>query len=372
MKLGMGLAVLLGFLPLACDRHSNQVLIGGVATLTGEGASYGLAHRQGYEMAVEEWNARGGVLGKAIRLDMADDRGDPAQGAAACKRLIEQGKVAGLVGAGLSRVTLAGAPVAQAAGIPMVTPASTHPRITEVGDCIFRACYNDAFQGAAGARFAHGHLKARKAACLFDQGNEYTRGLAEVFRDRFTGFGGRVVAYEGHPSGAADFRAELARILAAGPEVLYVPDYFGDAGLIARQARELGFKGPLLGADGWDAPQLVEWGGWALENSFFTSHFTPEDPDPVVQTFVRQFKARYGVLPDGQAALGYDAAVLLLDAIRRADSTDGKAVRKALTLTDRRMVTGRVRFDAGRNPVKPFVVMEVKGGKVARRTSMVL
>lgn len=361
-------ACLLFVLALGCERRAGQIRIGGVAPLSGDGATFGVSARRGFEMAVADCNAQGGVLGKQIKLIMADDKGDPAEGATVVTMLIHQRKVVGVVGPPMTKVSLAGAPIAQAAGIPLIASASTNIKVTQTGDCIFRACFIDPFQGSAGALFAIQDLKARKAACIFDLGNDYTTGIAEVFKGAFTRLGGEVVAYEGYASGTPDFRAQLTKALKAGPEVIYAPDFYGDAALITQQARELGFRGPLLGADGWDSPKLLELGSRHMENTFFTTFFSPEDPSPTVQNFVGAFKTKHGEVPDGHATMGYEATMILLDGIRRAGSTDGRAIRDAIAQTNLRLVTGQITFDAQRNPIKPIVFMEIKGGRPVFRT----
>ncbi len=362
-----GFLLVLAILGTGCDRDKDRIMIGGVAPLTGDGASFGLFARRGFELAVEECNHRGGVLGKPVKLIVVDDKGDPAEGAAAVTRLIQQRKVVGIVGPAMSRVSLAGAPFAQAAGVPLVASAATNARVTQVGDFIFRACPVDSFQGAAGARFAFQDLNARNAACLFELGSEYHQGISEVFRVHFTRLGGRVAAFAGHAPGVRDFRPQLARIIRTAPDLIYAPDFYGDGALIVEQARELGFRGPILGADGWDSPKLMELGGRRMENTFFTTFFSHENPSPRVQAFVKDYSAKFGSLPDGHAAMGYEAAAILLDGISRAGSTEGRAIRDALARTDLQLVTGRVTFDANRNPVKPVVILEVKGGRPAFR-----
>ncbi len=360
----------LALLPIGCGREPEHLRIGGVAPLTGESASFGQSGRRGSELAVEQWNARGGLLGRRIRLVVADDKGDPAEGAIVVTRLIKQHKVVGLVGLPVTKVALAGAPIAQSAGIPLVASSATNAKVTEVGDFIFRACLIDSFQGSMGARFAFQDLKARRAACLFDLGNDYPKGLAEVFQAAFTGLGGEVVGFEGHAPGNPDFHAALAKAIRARPDLIYVPDYYGDAALVVRQARRLGFRGPILGADGWDSTRLPELAGRDLENTYFTTLFSEADPSPAVQTFVRAYQAKYGAPPDGHAAMGYEAAVILLDGIRRAGTTDGWAIRDALARTRLHLVTGRMTFDARRNPIKPLVIMEFKEGRRAYRTTL--
>ena len=348
----------------------STIAIGGVAPVTGEAASFGLAAKNGYELAVAEWNDRGGVLGKQIKLVFADDHGDPAAGAAAYTQLIQQDKVVAILGPVMSKVALAGAPICQAAQIPMMGATCTNPRVTLTGDYIYRACFIDPFQGTLGAKFAFEVLNAKKAACLFDIGNDYTKGLSEFFRTKFTALGGQIVAYEGHSTGTTDFTPQLTTILAGAPDVLYVSDYYNDTALIARQVRELGFNGPLIGGDGWDSPKLVEVGGPAVEGCFFTNHYSQDDTSTITQAFIRRYRAKHNADPDALSALGYDAANLMLDAIQRAGSTDGPAIKAALARTNLKVVTGQVIFGSDRNPVKSGVIIEIKDGRQVYRTTI--
>jgi len=355
---------------LACDKGAKEIKIGGVGPLTGEAATFGASTKNGYDMAVAEWNAKGGVLGKQVKMTFADDKGDPAEGATVFTKLIEQDKSIAVVGTVMSKVSLAGAPICQNAKIPMIATSSTNPKVTLVGDYIFRACFIDPFQGTVGAKFVFDDLKAKKAACLFDVGNDYTKGLSEFFKAKFTALGGQVVGYEGHATGTTDFKAQLTKVLAAGPDILYVSDYYNDVALIAKQARELGFKGPLVGGDGWDSPKLMEVGGSAVEGCFFTNHYSQDDTAPMVQAFVKSYKTKYGADPDALAALGYDATNIMLDAIQRAGDTDGAKIKDALQKTDLKTVTGQVKFDGDRNPVKSAVIIEIKGGKLVFKTTV--
>jgi branched-chain amino acid transport system substrate-binding protein len=348
---------------LACDKNSKEIRIGGVGPMTGEAATFGLSTKNGYDMAVAETNAKGGLLGKQVKLVFADDKGDPAEGATVFTKLIEQDKVSAIIGTVMSKVCLAGAPIAQGAKIPNIVTTATNPKITEVGNYIYRASFIDPFQGTVGAKFAFNELKAKKAACLFDVGNDYTKGLSEYFKAKFTELGGQVVGYEGHATGTTDFKAQLTKVLAANPDVLYVSDYYNDVVLIAKQARELGFKGPMLGGDGWDSPKLIEIGGSAVEGCFFTNHYSPDDVSPVVQEFVKAYKAKYSSVPDAYATLAYVATEIMFDAITRAGSTDGPAIQAAMDKTNYQGVTGLIKFDEHRNPVKSAVIIEIKGGK---------
>lgn len=365
------LAVLMVLVVLlaSCGQKKN-IIIGGVGPVTGDAATFGVSTKNGMSLAVEEWNANKGVLGRQITLIFEDDKGDPAEGATVYTKLIQQDKVTAIVGTVMSKVTLAGAPIAQAAKVPMISPTSTNEKVTLVGDYIYRACFIDPFQGTVGANFAFKDLNATKAAAIFDLGNDYTKGLAENFKATFEKLGGTMVAYEGHPSGATDFKAQLTKALQGKPEVIYVPDYYNDVGLIARQARELGFTGPLVGGDGWDSPELVKIGGTAVENGFFTNHYSPEDTRPIVQDFVKRYQTKFSGTPDALATLAYDAMNIMLDAIKRAGKTDGAAIKDALKATSLDTVSGKVTFDANRNPIKSAVIIEMKDGKQVYKTTV--
>jgi branched-chain amino acid transport system substrate-binding protein len=371
MKSSLRLFAVAAFLAAAGTLGAQTIKIGGIGPVTGEAATFGVSTKQGIELAVAEWNAKGGVLGKKIQLVFADDKGDPAEGATVYTKLIQQDQVAAIVGTVMSKVTLAGAPICQAAKIPMISPTSTNEKVTQVGDYIFRACFIDPFQGTVGAKFSYKDLKARNAAVIFDVGNDYSKGLAENFKKSFEALGGKIVAYEGHPSGTIDFKAQLTKIVQAKPDVIYVPDYYQDVAPIAVQARDLGYKGPLVGGDGWDSPDLFKLGGTAVNNGFFTNHYAPDSTTPQVVNFVKNYKAKYaGATPDALAALAYDATNIMLNAIKVAGSTDGAKIRDALAKTDLACVSGQVKFDANRNPIKGAVIIEAKDGKQVYRTTV--
>ncbi|MEF3244514.1 MAG: ABC transporter substrate-binding protein [Caldisericaceae bacterium] len=341
----------------------QTIKVGGIGPVTGEASTFGVSTKNGYEMMIEEWNAKGGVLGKKIELVFADDKGDPTEGATAAQKLINEDKVVAIAGTVMSKVSLAIAPICQSANIPMVSPTSTNPKVTQVGDYIFRACFIDPFQGTVGAIFAYNDLNAKKAGVLFDNSNDYTKGLAEFFRDKFTALGGEIVAFEGHPAGTTDFTPFLTNILKGKPDVIYCSDYYNDDGLMAKQARQLGYTGPFLGGDGWDSPDLVKIGGDAVNGSYFTNHFSKDDQRPEVQEFVKKYTEKYGQPPDALAALGYDAMGLILQAIQNAGSTDGAKIRDALKNIDYHGVSGQIKFDAERNPVKSAVIIEIENGQ---------
>ena len=248
-------------------------------------------------------------------------------------KLLKQDRVIALLGEVASSRSLAAAPEAQRAKVPMVSPASTNPKVTEVGDFVFRVCFIDPFQGAAMARFARQSLRSERAAILKDIKNEYSVGLAEFFKATFTQEGGKVVSEESYSEGDIEFRAQLTSIKGRKPEVIFIPGYYTEVGLIARQARELGIQQTLLGGDGWDSEKTIEIGGEAISGSYFSNHYASDDPDPRVQGFIAKYRERYKKIPDSMAVLGYDSARLVVDAIQRAGSTDGTKIRDALAKT---------------------------------------
>jgi branched-chain amino acid transport system substrate-binding protein len=350
----------------ACGKRGagDEISIGEYGSLTGTTATFGISTDNAIKMAFEEVNAAGGVIGKKLKLFVEDDQSKPEEAATAVTKLVNQNHVVALLGEVSSSRSLAAAPIAQAAEIPMVSPSSTNPRVTQVGDFIFRVCFTDPFQGAVMAKFANDTLKLKRVAILVDVRNDYSVGLQTFFRQNFKQLGGEVVAEQSYSEGDSDFHAQLTQIKAVNPEAIYVPGYYTEVGTIARQARELGITAPLLGGDGWDSPKLWEIGGEALNGSYFSNHYSTDDPSPVVQKFVSDYKKKYDALPDALAALGYDAAKILVDAISRAGSTDGVKVRDALAATrDFQGVTGTVTINKDRNAVKPAVILKVENGK---------
>jgi branched-chain amino acid transport system substrate-binding protein len=354
-----------GLAPLAGCRGKaapDEILLGEYVSLTGTTATFGVSTDQGVRMALDEINAKGGIGGRLLRLRVEDDQSRPEEAATAATKLINQDRVVAVLGEISSGRSLAAAPICQAARVPMVSPSSTHPSVTQVGDYIFRVCFTDPFQGGVGARIARDIMKAQKAAILYDVRNEYSVGLKTVFVERFQAAGGRVVGEQSYGEGDSDFRAQLTQLKAAAPDVLYVPGYYTEVGLIARQARDLGFAAPLLGGDGWDSPKLTEIAAGALTGSYFSNHYAPDLPDPRVQAFVAEYRKRYGVVPDGLAALGYDAARVLGLAIERAGSTEGPRIRDALAAIKAFPgVTGEITIDGERNARKPAVVLRIEG-----------
>lgn len=356
-------------LAFSCTRKSevnegvdrSTIEIGYFGDLTGPTFNFGKSAYNGVLMAASEINDAGGINGRRIDVVIEDDKGSPEEAARLTAKLIDQDKVVAIIAGGTSGNSRAAAPKAQSSHIPFISPSSTDPAVTQVGDYIFRACFVDSFQGEVMANFAAKTLKAQKAAVLFDFNSPYGRGLTSFFATSFEKFGGRIVSEQSYTQGDADFKGQLSSIRSAEPDVIYIPGYYGDVALIAKQARMIGLTQPLLGADGWDAPELWQLGGYALNGSYISTHYSIDNPSPAIQAFVEGYKQRYAnLLPDAHAALAYDAARLLFDAIMRVGTTDSAKLREALAQTKNFTgVTGVISMDANRNAVKPAVVLKL-------------
>lgn len=342
----------------------DEIKIGFISPITGDVATFGESTRNAVMLAAKQWNQKGGLLGKQIKIIVEDDSNDPVQSGNAARKLISQDKVVAIIGSVASKCTLAAAPIAQEAKIPLISPTSTADAVTKVGDYIFRACFIDPFQGAVMAKFAREDLQAKTAAALYDLQNDYTKGLAEEFKKAFEKLGGKIVAFETYAYGDQDFRAQLTKIKGQNPDVLFLPDYYNTVGLITKQARDLGIKATFLGGDGWDSPDLVPIAGDSIEGGYFSNHYSTELKNPEAVQFLNDYKNEYKKDPDALAALAYEAANVLFDSIKRAGSTDPKAIRDAMAATkDFATISGKITFDQNRNPMKAAVILQIKGGK---------
>ncbi len=344
----------------------DVIKVGEFASLTGKEATFGQSSHKGTLLAIEEINAAGGVLGKKFELITEDTQSKQGESASVVRKLVSRDKCIAILGEVASGRSLEAAPICQNAKVPMISPSSTNPKVTEVGDFIFRVCFEDKFQGSTVlAKFAANSLKTKRVALIIDAAAPYSVGLATFFKEGFLASGGTIAIEQKFSSGDKDFKAQLTAIKAANPEAIFVPSYYTEAGLIAQQALQLGINLPIFGGDGWEAPELVQIGGKAMDGTFYSTHYSPEDKAEMVQTFVKKFKARWnGEVPDAMAALGYDSALVLADAIKRAGGTDGQKLRDALAATkDFVGVTGKTTLDAKRNATKPAVIIEVKDGK---------
>ena len=351
----------------ACERRPDAVgdsggdiVVGMYGSLTGDGASFGISSKEGTEMAIDEVNGAGGVLGgRKFKLLVEDDQSQPDQASNAVTKLITQDKVITVLGEVASRRSLAAAPIAQKYQIPMITPSSTNERVTEVGNYIFRVCFIDPFQGEVLAKFAYNDLKARKVAVLKDIQQDYSVGLTDSIVQHFKALGGEVIEPVSYTTGDADYKAILTQVRSQKPDVVFVTGYYPEAAIITRQARELGMKMPMLGGDGWVGDALKN-GREALNNTYISNHYSGDNPDPLVQNFVKNYRSRFGKEPDAIAALAYDSVKVLADALTRAGSTEGPKLRDAIAATDVAGVTGRLKMNDKRNVDKPAVIQEVK------------
>lgn len=343
-------------------KNENEIAIGHYGSMTGGEATFGKSTDQGIRLAVDEINAAGGIKGKKIRLITMDDQGKSDEAVAVVKRLIEREKVVAILGEVASGRSKAAAPTAQKSKIPMVSPSSTNPEVTQVGDYIFRTCFIDPFQGYVMAKFATQNLKLKKVAILRDVKSDYSVGLGDVFKAKFAEMGGTIVADLSYQSLDVDFKAQLTQIKSKAPDGIFIPGYYTEVGLIARQARELGIKVPLMGGDGWDSPKLTEIGKEAIEGGYFSNHYSNESKDPLAVDFLKRFKDKYGVSADGLSAAGYDAAKILLAAMASAPEVKPELIRDELAkIKDFAGVTGKISMDANRNAVKSAVVVQVNG-----------
>lgn len=344
-----------------------EVKLGGIFPMTGGAATYGKSSQNGMQMAIDEFNAKKvKVEGKIIEIKplYGDTEGQPEKAANVGEKLINSDKVIGIIGAVMSKNSLSVAPIAQQAKVPMISPTSTNEKVTLEGDYIFRACFIDPFQGTVMAKYAYDSLGARKAAVLYDNGNDYNKGLAENFMKSFKQLGGEIVAEEAFTDEdkTVDYKAQLTNIKTTQPDFLYIPNYYQSAALIMKQSQEIGLNVQFGGGDGWDSPELVTLGGKAVENGFFSNHFSKDDTRPIVQKFIKGYKNKFGVDPDALATLAYDATRIFLNAIVKADSLDKAKIKDAIMDTNDEFVAGKVTYDENRNPIKSAVVLTIKNG----------
>ncbi len=353
---------------------SNKVRIGLITPLTGDVKTYGESVKQGAELAIDQWNKNGGVLGKQIELSLADDKNDPAEASAAATKLITQDKIKLLLGGVTSKCAIPVSEIAEKNQVLDISPTATSPKLTvdpwpggTRKEYVFRACFIDDFQASAMSQFALSN-NMKKAAVVYDNGNDYCVGLAQSFRKYYTQGGGTINVYEAYSQSDTDFSAILTKVIADNPDMLYIPDYYGTVNLIAKQARAMGFKGTFAGADGWDSPDLDVQ---TVEGSYFTNHYSPDDPRPEVQNFVKAYKDKYGTVPDALGMLAYEGTNLLLNAVKTAGSDDPTKVKDALQATKGfTTVSGDITFNADGNPIKGIAILKISGGKQELVTSV--
>ncbi len=348
----------------AVTPSTGDILVGHYASLTGSEATFGRSTDQGVMLALEERNAAGGVKGRKVRVKTLDDASKATEAGNVVQRLISEDKVVALIGEVASGSSLAGGKVAQQFGIPMISPSSTNRKVTEGRDMVSRVCFLDEFQGYVAAKFAKDNLGLTKVAVLFDQAQPYSKGLGDTFNSEFSGMKGKIAASVAYTGGDADVSAQLQTIKESGAEAVFLPGYYTDVGNIVRQARKIGIKVPFLGGDGWDSSKLAEIGGAAIEGSYYSNHYSFDEDRPEVKDFVAKYQKRWNEVPDGLAALGYDAARVLFDAMDRAPSLGGKDLAAAIAATkDFPGVTGKITLDQNRDAQKQAVIVQMKGGQ---------
>jgi branched-chain amino acid transport system substrate-binding protein len=354
-----------GFVFAGCNNDSGAVPIGAVFPLSGQVAFYGTESRDGAQLAIDEVNAAGGVLGKQLALIAEDDEGDAAKSVNAFTKLTTQNKVAYILGSSTSGATKSMTALAQQLKVVLISPSATALDVTDAGDYIFRACFIDPFQGIVGADFAYETLGSRKAAVLYDAGADYNTGLADEFKKEFAKVGGVVAADEAYQTGDVDFSAQVTRIKSQNPDVVYLPNYYNDVALQAKQLRAQGVTCALLGGDGWDG--LIDNAGDEALKGFWSAGFASDTTDPKGQAFVKAFEARFKRPASQFSALGYDAMMLVIDGIKAAGTFDTAKVKDAMAKLNGSYITGNIRFDANRNPIKGATINEIvnRAGKLA-------
>jgi len=373
------ISVILAASVAGCSSSSSkEIKIGLLNEMTGGNATIGTAAANGAKLAIKEINANGGLLGKQIKAVVADNKSEPSESANAMTKLLTQDKVVAVTGTFSSSNAIAAASVAEANKSPYLVAGATNPKVTvdektkNVKKYIYRVCFIDPFQGTVAANFAAKDLKVKKAAMLVDNSSDYSKGLAEFFEAALKKEGGEIVANEAYLQKDTDFKATLTKIKSKGAEVLYVPGYYEEVGKIVKQAREMGITIPIIGADGWDSPKLVEIAtATALNNTFFTNHYSVEDTSPKAKAFVEAYTKEYGQKPEALAVLGYDAVYVLADAIKRANSTDSAKIIEALAATkDFPAISGVTTINKTHDADKNAVVIEMKDGKQVFKTSI--
>ena len=372
LVLSLVLVLIIGLITGGCNnliKNDKEIVLGANYEMTGALAAVAKQTVNGINLAIKQTNAQGGVLGKQIKLVVADNKSEPSESANSITKLIKNDNVKLVFGSVASSNVLATVQIAQDSKIPLITATATNPSVTvennQVHPYVFRTCFIDPFQGEVMANFAAKSLQAKTAVMYIDSSSDYSKGLAKIFAEKFTANGGTIVAEESFLQKDQDFKATLTKIKAINADVVFIPAYYEEVGKIIRQAREIGVTSKLIGTDGWDDPKLIEIAGLnAVEGTFFSNHYSPQDQDPKVVDFVQAYKAEYNQDPSALAVLGYDCALVVIDAIKRAGSDDPEKIRQALEETKNLQVTtGSLSIDANHNPIKSAVVVELKNGQ---------
>ena len=344
---------------------SEVIKIGGIGPLSGPNSTYGISVKEGADLLAEEINAAGGINGKKVEFIFEDDQSDNTVAASAFNKLVDKDGVCAILGGVTSGTTLAIAPNSTNKKIPMITPTGTEPTITNVGgDFMFRGCFVDSFQGEILAKYTKENLGKTTAAVLYNSSSDYSKGIANAYKETLEKNGGQVVEFLSYGSDKeTDFKAQLTKIKSANPDVIILPDYYNVVGLIAKQARDMGITSQFLGGDGWESEELTKIGGTAVDGAIYINHYYAEDTDENVKNFVDSYTKKYNKTPDCFAALSYDTAKILVKAIEKANSTDGTAIRDALAGMENNSVTGNIKFNEERSAVKSAAIIKINGDK---------
>ena len=370
--LSLVLVLLLGLITSGCNnliKNDKEIILGANYEMTGALAAVAKQTVNGINLAIKQTNEQGGVLGKQIKLIIADNKSEPSESANAITKLIKNDNVKLVFGSVASSNVLATVQIAHDSKIPLITATATNPSVTmeqdQVRPYVFRTCFIDPFQGEVMANFAAKSLQAKNAVMYIDSSSDYSKGLAKIFAEKFIANGGIIIGEESFLQKDQDFKSTLTKIKAINPDVVFIPAYYEEVGKIIRQAREIGIKSQLIGTDGWDDPKLIEIAGLsAVEGTFFSNHYSPQEQDPKVVEFVKAYKAEYNQEPSALAVLGYDCALVVIDAIKRAGSDDPEKIRQALEETKKlQITTGLLSIDNNHNPIKSAVVVEIKNGQ---------
>lgn len=360
----LALLFVASLLTFSCTKKTeeNEILIGSYASVTGATASFGAYQLNGIMMAVEEINAKGGINGKKIKLINYDNKSDNDETLAVVNRLVTQDKVVALLGEATSGRSKIGAQIAQQNKIPMLSTSATNPDVTKVGNYIFRACFIDPFQGMVMAKFMTEHLKLKKAAIMRDIKSDYSVGLADNFAEKLKGMGGEIVADVSYQEGDIDFKSQLTSLKGKNPDVIFIPGYYNEVALIAKQVKELGLKQVLLGGDGWASPKLYELAKGAINGNYFSNHYSTESKDPKTVTFIKDYKEKYKEVPDAMAALAYDATYMMAEAIKNSKELTSENIRNELAkIKNFHGATGETMMNENRDAVKSATVVQVQG-----------
>lgn len=360
------------------EKKADTIKVGANLEMTGGSASYGISSKNAIELAFKEINEKGGINGKQLELVVADNKSEAAEATNAMQKLVSQDNVVAVIGPNLSSSVIAASAINNSAKVLDIAPMATNPYVTvdqasgKTKDFNYRTCFIDPFQGTVMAKFATAELGVGNAAILIDNSSDYAKGLAQFFKENFVKEGGAVTAEESYLQKDTDFKATLTKIKATNPDFLYVPGYYQEVGLIVKQARELGMNMPIAGGDGWDSAKMPEIAGAAaLNNTYFSSLYSPEDSSDINKNFVAAYEKAYGQKPDVFAALSYDSALLVAEAIKNAGSTEPAKISKAMAkINGFSGVSGSVTFDDKHNPVKSAVILEYKDGAQSLKTKI--